>query len=218
MNNIEELVYSAMQSSLEGYAVAVVDSIEFELKRELTTQEHQQVYVAVDSAITGIAAAQKELHDFKMKLSDAGCLLVEWKNRVEKAEKERDDLLNQEFQQRLANAEHQIYMKDLAIHNIKASRMAQFRKRLAAEAELSAVQLDATRWRALLSSPAIRILGHAGLQDDKPIDGHYCHFGMEIWSHHEPYYDNKKAGELITRYADNMIAAGFTVEGNADAE
>lgn len=86
-----------------------------------------------------------------------------------------------------------------------------------AEAALSAAQLDATRWRALLSSPAIRILGHAGLQDDKPIDGHYCHFGMEVWSHYEPYYDNKKAGELITRYADNMIAASL-VEGNADAE
>ncbi|MFM0976266.1 hypothetical protein WFJ72_13025 [Yersinia enterocolitica] len=84
-----------------------------------------------------------------------------------------------------------------------------------AEAELSAVQLDATRWRAMLSSPAIRILGYAGLQDDKPIDGHYCHFGMEIWSHHEPYYDNKRAGILITRYADNMIAASL-VEGNAD--
>lgn len=85
------------------------------------------------------------------------------------------------------------------------------------KAELSAVQLDAARWRAMLSSPAIRILGYAGLQDDKPIDGHYCHFGMEIWSHYEPYYDNKKAGELITRYADNMIAASL-VEGNADAE
>lgn len=83
-------------------------------------------------------------------------------------------------------------------------------------AQLEAVQLDATRWRAMLSSPAIRILGYAGLQDDKPIDGHYCHFGMEIWSHYEPYYDNKKAGELITRYADNMIAASL-VEGNADA-
>ncbi len=58
--------------------------------------------------------------------------------QLEAAQKERDDLLNQEFQQRLANAEHQLYMKDLAIHNIKASRKAQFRKRLAAEAELSA--------------------------------------------------------------------------------
>ncbi|HDL7807340.1 TPA: hypothetical protein PXP49_001596 [Yersinia enterocolitica] len=58
--------------------------------------------------------------------------------QLEAAQKERDDLLNQEFQQRLANAEHQLYMKDLAIHNIKASRKAQFVKRLAAEAALSA--------------------------------------------------------------------------------
>lgn len=58
--------------------------------------------------------------------------------QLEAAQKELFDLQNQEFQQRLANAEHQLYMKDLAIHNIKASRMAQFRKRLAAEAELSA--------------------------------------------------------------------------------
>lgn len=58
--------------------------------------------------------------------------------RLEAAQKELFDLHNQEFQQRLANAEHQLYMKDLAIHNIKASRMAQFRKRLKAEAALSA--------------------------------------------------------------------------------
>ncbi|MGE4870393.1 hypothetical protein AB8939_10990 [Yersinia enterocolitica] len=58
--------------------------------------------------------------------------------QLEAAQKELFDFHNQEFQQRLANAEHQLYMKDLAIHNIKASRVAQFRKRLAAEAELSA--------------------------------------------------------------------------------
>jgi hypothetical protein len=58
------------------------------------------------------------------------------RRRREAAEKERNDLLNQEFQQRLANAEHQLEMKDLAISNVKASRMAQFRKRKAAEAEL----------------------------------------------------------------------------------
>lgn len=60
--------------------------------------------------------------------------------QLESAQKELFDFHNQEFQQRLANAEHQLYMKDLAIHNIKASRKAQFRKRLAAEAELSAAQ------------------------------------------------------------------------------
>lgn len=137
MSNLETLVSNAMQSCIEGYAASVVDSIEFELKRELSTEEHQQVYAAVDRDITGIDAAQKEINNLKIKLSDAGCLLVEWKQRVEKAEKERDDLLNQEFQQRLENAKYQLHMKDLVIHNIKASRMAQFKKRLAAEAALS---------------------------------------------------------------------------------
>ncbi|HIE3658118.1 TPA: hypothetical protein ACXLW8_004522, partial [Yersinia enterocolitica] len=71
--------------------------------------------------------------------------ISDWKSRAKKAEaelsaaqKELFDLHNQEFQQRLANAEHQLYMKDLAIHNIKASRKAQFVKRLAAEYALSA--------------------------------------------------------------------------------
>lgn len=159
MNNIEELVYSAMQSSLEGYATSVVDSIEFELKRELTADEHQQVYAAVDRAITGIEAAQKEIADWRSVAEAAAQDDAEWHKlvdsksdvishlasgiinliaRLEAAQKELFDLHNQEFQQRLANAEHQLYMKDLAIHNIKASRMAQFRKRLKAEAALSA--------------------------------------------------------------------------------
>lgn len=151
-----------------------------------------------EALIAQLEAAQKERDELKMKLSDAGCLLVEWKQRVEKAENERD----------LLAVQLEIATERSGINFDRAQK---------AEAALSAAQLDATRWRALLSSPAIRILGHAGLQDDKPIDGHYCHFGMEVWSHYEPYYDNKKAGELITRYADNMIAASL-VEGNADAE
>ncbi|ENG0954489.1 hypothetical protein ABSL26_004320 [Yersinia enterocolitica] len=151
-----------------------------------------------EALIAKLEAAQKERDELKMKLSDAGCLLVEWKQRVEKAENERD----------LLAVQLEIATERSGINFDRAQK---------AEAALSVAQLDATRWRALLSSPAIRILGHAGLQDDKPIDGHYCHFGMEIWSHYEPYYDNKKAGEVITRYADNMIAASL-VEGNADAE
>ncbi|EOI6866728.1 hypothetical protein ACMVR0_002816 [Yersinia enterocolitica] len=151
-----------------------------------------------EALIAQLEAAQKERDELKMKLSDAGCLLVEWKQRVEKAENERD----------LLAVQLEIATERSGINFDRAQK---------AEAALSVAQLDATRWRALLSSPAIRILGHAGLQDDKPIDGHYCHFGMEIWSHYEPYYDNKKAGELITRYADNMIASSL-VEGNADAE
>lgn len=50
------------------------------------------------------------------------------------------ELENDEVRQRLANAEHQLYMKDLAIHNVKASRRAQFRARQAAEKELAALR------------------------------------------------------------------------------
>lgn len=55
--------------------------------------------------------------------------------RMEAAERRVAELENDESRQRLANAEHQLYMKDLAINNIKASRRAQFKKRQAAERE-----------------------------------------------------------------------------------
>ncbi|EOV1698206.1 TPA: Lar family restriction alleviation protein [Yersinia enterocolitica] len=76
--------------------------------------------------------------DIIKRADSAELELVKVKAELLAAQKELGDLHNQEFQQRLANAEHQLYMKDLAIHNIKASRKAQFRKRLAAEAALSA--------------------------------------------------------------------------------
>lgn len=53
--------------------------------------------------------------------------LVEAQQRI-------DELENDEVRQRLANAEHQLYMAELAKHNLKASRKAQFRKRRAVEA------------------------------------------------------------------------------------
>lgn len=59
------------------------------------------------------------------------------RDRADKAELEND-----EVRQRLANAEHQLFMKDLAIHNIKASRKAQFRKRKEAEAQLAALTAE----------------------------------------------------------------------------
>jgi chromosome segregation ATPase len=55
--------------------------------------------------------------------------------RLEAAEQRVAELENDESRQRLANAEHQLYMKDLAINNIKASRRAQFEKRQEAERE-----------------------------------------------------------------------------------
>lgn len=72
-------------------------------------------------------------------------------DELEAAQKRVAELENDEVRQRLANAEHQLHMAELAKHNLKASRKAQFRKRLAAEkriAELEAreVKLPPTLW------------------------------------------------------------------------
>lgn len=48
---------SAMFSSTEGFVSLVVDSIEFELGRELTEGESQRVYHYVEKAITKGGAA-----------------------------------------------------------------------------------------------------------------------------------------------------------------
>lgn len=59
---------------------------------------------------------------------------------LEKAQQRIDELENDEVRQRLANAEHQLYMAELAKHNLKASRKAQFRKRRAAEKRIAELE------------------------------------------------------------------------------
>ena len=59
---------------------------------------------------------------------------------LEKAQQRIDELENDEVRQRLANAEHQLYMAELAKHNLKASRKAQFRKRRAAEKRIGELE------------------------------------------------------------------------------
>lgn len=58
--------------------------------------------------------------------------VIELIDALEAAERERDDL-----KQRLANAEHQLHMAELAKFNLRNQRKAQFRKRREAEAELA---------------------------------------------------------------------------------
>lgn len=75
------------------------------------------------------------------KLLQDGSLLYVVLEAYREAHQRIADLENDEVRQRLANTEHQLYMAELAKHNLKASRKAQFRKRLAAEkrtAELEA--------------------------------------------------------------------------------
>ncbi|HGE7380524.1 TPA: hypothetical protein ACGCA1_005307, partial [Klebsiella pneumoniae] len=59
---------------------------------------------------------------------------------LEKAQQRIDELENDEVRQRLANAEHQLYMAELAKNNLRASRKAQFRKRKAAEQRIAELE------------------------------------------------------------------------------
>ncbi len=125
MNNLEELFIANAELAAE-------------LLQHMADNEIDSDYFAVvtDSPNCG-REVQSEHSVTEVALMAAG-IIEQLIAQLEAAQKELFDLHNQEFQQRLANAGHQLYMKDLAIHNIKASRVAQFRKRLAAEAALSA--------------------------------------------------------------------------------
>ncbi|HGI6305208.1 Uncharacterised protein [Klebsiella pneumoniae] len=65
---------------------------------------------------------------------------IELVEALEKAQQRIDELENDEVRQRLANAEHQLYLAELAKHNLKASRKAQFRKRRAAEKRIAELE------------------------------------------------------------------------------
>lgn len=76
-------------------------------------------------------------------------LAEELLDRLSNAEERIAELQNDEVRQRLANAEHQLHMAELAKHNLRASRKAQFRKRKATErriAELEAREVKPVAW------------------------------------------------------------------------
>ncbi|ELC6381934.1 hypothetical protein Q8V88_002590 [Enterobacter hormaechei] len=64
-------------------------------------------------------------------------LAEELLDQLSNAEKLIAELQNDEVRQRLANAEHQLHMAELAKHNMRASRKAQFRMRKAAERRIA---------------------------------------------------------------------------------
>ncbi|HEB1980102.1 TPA: hypothetical protein RY571_000611 [Yersinia enterocolitica] len=140
IKQLKRFIYSAMVTSGSGSQSFYIDAESREKADKRAANKESDGMYADDSEVTDLDALEYEdettvddFGDFPL-ISREQSLLAQ----LEAAQKELFDFHNQEFQQRLANAEHQLYMKDLAIHNIKASRKAQFRKRLAAEAELSA--------------------------------------------------------------------------------
>lgn len=74
------------------------------------------------------------------RLTDGPDNIIALVEALEKAQQRIDELENDEVRQRLANAEHQLYMAELAKNNLRASRKAQFRKRKAAEQRIAELE------------------------------------------------------------------------------
>ncbi|MHB6508489.1 hypothetical protein ACYBNY_06010 [Klebsiella pneumoniae] len=95
--------------------------------------------------ITELAQRLKlEVHravsDFNPQMNIKTRDLKELVEALEKSQQRIDELENDEVRQRLANAEHQLYMAELAKNNLRASRKAQFRKRKAAEQRIAELE------------------------------------------------------------------------------
>lgn len=73
-------------------------------------------------------------------------------------------------------------------------------------------QLDAERWRALMSCQRLRVLGSANLGCTDPAKGSYQHMGLEIWTEYNsehfknsPDNGHELAKKQLTLFADTII-------------
>lgn len=98
---------------------------------------------------------------------------------LEKAQQRIDELENDEVFQRLANAEHQLYMAELAKNNLRASRKAQFRKRKAAEQRIA--ELDSRTVTVKLPRPGFIIVSgeRVGVYMKADVDAAMLAAGIE---------------------------------------
>ena len=107
--------------------------------RHLADNEIDSDYFAITSTSENGTEIERELviTDYALQAASTVEALVE---ALESAHRKIAELENDEVRQRLANAEHQLHMAELAKHNLRASRMAQFKKRKAAEKRISELE------------------------------------------------------------------------------
>lgn len=111
-----------------------------DLLRHLADNEIDSDYFAVVSECESYGQetdAELSITEFALR---AAVYVDELVDALEKAQQRIDELENDEVRQRLANAEHQLYMAELAKNNLRASRKAQFRKRKAAEQRIAELE------------------------------------------------------------------------------
>ncbi|ECE5990904.1 Ead protein [Salmonella enterica subsp. salamae] len=103
-------------------------------------RERQEIYIAAEALLD-------ELEHYKSREERVTKLVLDnstsWDalyKKLEASGKRIAELVNDEVRQRLANAEHQLHMAELAKCNLRASRKAQFRKRKAAERRIAELE------------------------------------------------------------------------------
>ncbi|MDQ5412369.1 ead/Ea22-like family protein [Klebsiella pneumoniae] len=107
--------------------------------RQSIWREEDAKYIALANpanilALVEALASEKRICATWRKTAEANS------EKLEKAQQLIDELENDEVRQRLANAEHQLNMAELAKNNLRASRKAQFRKRKAAEQRIAELE------------------------------------------------------------------------------
>ncbi|WP_448657094.1 ead/Ea22-like family protein [Enterobacter hormaechei] len=104
--------------------------------------QHSKAYITDDKGSTVINCTDGDVPakcaGFLESANPAAVLAL--LDELEAAEKRIAELQNDEVRQRLANAEHQLHMAELAKHNLRASRKAQFRKRKVAERRIAELE------------------------------------------------------------------------------
>ncbi|HCI5678341.1 TPA: hypothetical protein NPO36_002636 [Klebsiella pneumoniae] len=121
---------------------------------------------------------------------------------LEKAQQRIDELENDEVRQRLANAEHQLYMAELAKHNLKASRKAQFRKRRAAEKRIGELEREQGQ---------LRPVGVIGEKAFYRLENSECRF-IALWPRPGIFLPRKRPEDGVIVYVRTAAAAGIKVE------
>lgn len=143
----------------------------------------------------------------------AAALIESQRATIERVERERDDL-----QERF----DQLH----AAKDIHAEKRHEAEARVTAlEAEKAGLVEDAERWRALMSSQRMHMMGsfgfdyvfdppdsrkHVDLVDVVPRADDYMHFGIEFWSTHaafgDPAWPDDFPRKLLVTYVDEMRA------------
>ncbi|SWF90305.1 Uncharacterised protein [Klebsiella pneumoniae] len=164
--------------------------------------------------ITELAQSLKAAADREMICRDVAETSEIWERTVtpenilalvealEKAQQRIDELENDEVRQRLANAEHQLYMAELAKHNLKASRKAQFRKRRAAEKRIGELEREQEQ---------LRPVGVMSEQAFHRLENRECRF-IALWPRPGIFLQRKRPEDGVIVYARTAAAAGIKVE------